>query len=194
MGIEVYTVKRYLPSFVQFFPYAAEIKGNIVVRDRVKTSLAFSESLGKAVKKKVIDLDLDFSSAVEAACRAWIATELHDPVPNAPKVVPMPLPISHEALIMSMAHIQNNDPEAAAALRLLISRVEYRSDQSNEQPIDPGAAAAQGERMAEAILGGVASADTRAAKNPRRSRVSLESAGKVPDKTGSRHRTQKNSS
>ncbi len=88
--------------------------------DREKTSLSFSVSLAKEVKKRGIDFDLDFSSSVEAACRAWLANPPEGSVPDTTAPVHENRLQADEELIRSIASIQQRSAPTAAALRALI--------------------------------------------------------------------------
>ena len=155
---------------------------------KVTSTIRLPLELTAAISSKAKLQGTSMQAIVERYLEAWVQGDV--PAQNTPYAVPPPPPPgdSHgdEELITSFARIQDNDPAAAAAIRLLVNRIEYRSRPHSEQPIDVGAAAAEGERLAETILGGLAGSDQSPAEDSRRTGVSSGSTGKVSSKAGDR--------
>lgn len=146
----------------------------------VRSDLSLPSDLHQALKSAVALRKTTMKSAIEQGILMWLRQDPSQDegsvVLERGKVVPLTPSGTDEALITSMAHIQSTDPDLAAALRLLINRADTRSTR-NEQSINVGAVAAEGRRLAEAVLSGVAGTYTSATQNTGRTGVSPRPAG-----------------
>jgi hypothetical protein len=113
--------------------------------DRKKTSIAFSASLAKLVKRKGITCDLDFSSAIEEACRQWVRRPTGAPAASTkhsePASTKAAAPTTHSFqpawLLQKITIIHERDPDLGRALNTLIEAISR--DRSNYAPADTDA-------------------------------------------------------
>lgn len=88
-------------------------------------------------------------------------------------------------LLLLLMHVYKRDTHAARLIRdLLVWMTEHIGEvRTHGRDIDPVEAAAQGQRLAEEILGGVARINQGATDNPGRPGASTGSTGQIPHQT-----------
>lgn len=108
--MEVSTVKRFFGIY-RSTTAKSMIPREIEFNDKKKTSISFSKSLAKEIKRRGMDEDLDFSEALHAAAKFWLAS--HTAIGSK---VETPLTLAED-----WALIEASDHVAAEGIRRLIS-------------------------------------------------------------------------